>query len=143
MRQEAIYAIRLLRMADYLEETIKEPEPDIREVLLEWPLNHLNVFYHCKYNLRMFDCLLDLFGDHWEFDEELFQEPQLKSLPDYKLSRGFIYFFGLKSPIELIHLFDTHGSYQDIERWGGTYLIETSTSWDVAYNIREFVSHKG
>lgn len=142
MRQEAIYKIRLLLMAEYLENLKQESEPEIREVLLEWPLHYLDVFYYFKYNTRFFDGLLKVFSDHWQFDEE-FQEPHLKSLPDYGLSRGVIFFFGLKNPEEFIHLFDCHGIHQNLEKWGGVHIISTSTAFDIAYNIREYVTRKG
>lgn len=141
MKQEAIYTIRLLLLAEYLENVIKKSEPEVREVMLEWPLHYLDVFYYFKYNTRIFDGLLKLFSDHWQFDEE-FQEPHLKSLPGYGLSRGVMFFFGLKSPEEFIHLFDCHGTKQNIARWGGLHIISTSSPFDIAHNIREFIKHK-
>jgi len=141
MRQEAIYNIRLLLIAEYLEDLKKEPKAQIQEVFLEWPLHYLHVFYDIKYNVKLFDCLLKLFSDHWYFNEE-FNEPQLKSFPEHGLSWAFIFFFGLKNPEEFIHLFDCQGKNQNIGRWGGTYIISTSTAFDIAFNIREYVARK-
>ncbi len=141
MNPKTIYKRRLFLFAKALEQQIMRNEYDIKEVLLEWPLrdSKLFVFYHIKFNVHHFNCLLNLFDDAWYFNQE-FQEPQLR-FQDGGLPRGFIEFFGLSGPEEFIHFFDCQGQYQDTERWGGSYLFEHSPSVNVARNIFEFISN--
>lgn len=140
-RQEAIYTIRLLQVAKWLESRNKEPEPYIQQCYLESQLNHLTIVYHCKINMQMFNGLPHIFPKDWAFNGKWHLEPQLKSLPDYELSMAFMFYFGML-PEEFIHCFDCHGRYQNLKKWGGVHLIETSSVWDVAYNIREYIARK-
>lgn len=140
MKSKTVFKERLLLFAKSLNEHIGKTNFDIREALLEWPLrdSKLYVFYHVKFNVNHFNCLLNLFDADWYFNQE-FQEPQLR-YHEGGLPRGFIDFFGLDGPEEFIHLFDCQGKYQDTEKWGGLYLYEHSPSADIALNVFEFIS---
>ncbi len=135
---DTIYNNRLLTLLISMYKIPNPSTPVMHNVLMQWQQDNLDIFYQCRFNARIFDILLDVFKDDWYLDEQ-FGQPHLKSHPNYGLSRGFMFYFGLEHPVEFIHLFDTRGRYQNLPRWGGKYLNRFSTSSDYAFNIYEYL----
>lgn len=134
----SIYNQRLLTLLISLYKAPEPPIPVMHNVLIQWQQDHLDVFYQCRFNVRIFDVLLDEFKDDWYQDDQ-FGQPHLRNQPRYGLSHGFMFYFGLSHPSEFIHLFDTRGRYQNLQRWGGKYLNRFSVPSDYAFNIYEYL----
>lgn len=136
---ENIYNERLLRFAKHLETITEYPEGLFENVTIV-VLEKGNVIrYEAKYHYWIFEELPVCFSD-WEFDERFGNPVWVECNPEDGPAASVIDFFSLTLP-QFSHLFDIE-SVQDVKRFGGKPLIESSTSLDIAFNIRELVKRR-